>query len=126
MNQLSWLLYWADVLPHFAIAVGIVCTLLAIFSALMTVLFFTAGFGSWTHDKEYTARFRYFPVVFVLAVLLAFTSNLIPSKNTFYLIAASEAGEQALKTPEVSKVRAVINKWLEDAAAPSKKDDDDK
>lgn len=82
MNQLSWLLYWADVLPHFAIAIGIVCALLAIFSALMTVIFFTAGFGSWTDDKEYTARFRYSPRVFVLAALLACASNLVPSKDT--------------------------------------------
>lgn len=40
-------------------------------------------------------------------------SFLVPSKDTFYLIAASEAGEQSLQTPEFGKVRQVINKWLD-------------
>jgi hypothetical protein len=113
MNQLSWLLYWADVLPQCATAVALFATILALFSAAMTVLYFTAGLGEWQHDRDYTARFRYFPFILALALVLGIASNLVPSKDTFYLIAASETGKQALETPEVSKVRAVINKWLD-------------
>lgn len=123
MNQLSWLLYWADVLPHLAVVVCVVSVIGIIISGIFTLFFLTQGFGEWTHDPDYCNRFRLFPYLVGLFVFLAVVSNIVPSKGTFYLIAASEAGEQALKTPEVSKVRAVINKWLDDAAAPDDKDD---
>lgn len=45
MNNLSWLIYWADTLPRFAASIGVVCTIAEIFCSAMTVLFFTAGFG---------------------------------------------------------------------------------
>jgi hypothetical protein len=59
-----------------------------------------------------------FPWLLPVFFLLWGGSFLGPSKDTFYLIAASEAGEQTLNTPEVSKARIVINKWLDDQIKP--------
>jgi len=122
MNNLSWLLYWADVLPSLATTICVISILGTIISGYFTLIYFTAGFGDWTHDQQYLARFRFSPHLAGLFLFLAVFSNIVPSKDTFYLIASSEAGEQALKTPEVTKVRQVINKWLDEQVKSRKSD----
>jgi len=134
VNRLSWLLYWADVLPK-------VSTWLCILSFLLFVGFafiFFCGISKiedsakiderWSGteqkylkvEKEDTSVYRlglslrrlgYFSPLFFI---LWGASFLVPSKDTFYLIAGSEAGEQVLKTPEMTKIRAVINGYLDD------------
>lgn len=37
----------------------------------------------------------------------------IPSKETFYLIAASEMGNKAVQTPEFDKIRKIVDKFLD-------------
>ena len=111
------MLYWADVLPSVASAFMTFGIILSMFFAICSVLFMTAGFGEWTgeYNEKWLNRLRLTPHFFVISIIAVVFSCLIPAKDTFYLIAASEAGEQALATPEMTKVRAVINKWLDDA-----------
>jgi len=119
MNKLSWLIYWADTLPSLASAVGSVFSMLALICLLVTLIVsISQGLeGDGVKGPPQVVMFS-FPVF----LFLALSSNLIPSKDTFYLIAASEAGEEALQTPEFSKVRQVINKWLDDQVAPEEKE----
>jgi hypothetical protein len=82
-------------------------------------------------DRDWASwrpNFRFAPFLAPLFFILWGGSFLVPSKDTFYLIAASQAGEQAIKTPEFLKVRNVLNKWLDEQAGPSSDDktDDDK
>lgn len=51
----------------------------------------------------------------IASFLLWGGSFLVPDKDTFYLIAASEAGEQAIQTPEFTKLRTLLNQYLDDA-----------
>lgn len=156
MNALSWLLYWADVLPSLStfvciisfllVCAGLFCTGVRIscladkaavdaFDADVTAWEAespsTRGHRPYTYGREISAEMRsnasyaksfwFAPYLAVVAFLSWGASFLVPEKDTFYLIAASEAGEVALRTPEAAKVRAVINKWLDEQAEPEKK-----
>lgn len=135
MNNLSWLIYWADTLPHVSTWLCVVSFLLFCLGAAAI----GAGYGIISDSSNINRRFDYNQdswttsektdtdqyklgvsirrVGFVLTPLffvLWGASFLVPSKDTFYLIAASEAGEQAIQTPEFTKVRRVLNNWLDD------------
>lgn len=164
MNQLSWLIYWADAAPKLSTFVCITAFLLFVLSLLGTVLFFVSNaykqqvvaydttVATWYaadtstrgnrpsryddgYDLDSDARgwvswwtnLRIFPFLAPLFFILWGGSFLVPSKDTFYLIAASQAGEQAIKTPEFLKVRNVLNKWLDDQMGnePAKSDSTD-
>ena len=62
----------------------------------------------------------YWKGVFVPIAGLLLTAP-IPSKETIYMIAASEVGEEALATPEVAKIRMLINKYLDEQNAETEK-----
>ncbi len=130
MNSLSWLLYWADVLPTVAHTVTVISALALIISVIILVLGITGFFGDEAKglkqpDEYYSRRdylyainlaprFRKAWMFVALFFVTLSASLLVPSKETFYMIAASQAGEQAMQTPEFSKARAVINKFLDD------------
>ena len=132
MNDLSWMIYFADISPSLARFVGVVSCVLAVISAFM-VMIYVAG-SEETHERytydsdgrrsgppivEYTdaarsyQRLRFTLWTAPLFLLLCGASNLMPSKETIYLIAASESGEYLLETPEAAKAMAVVNKWLD-------------
>jgi len=111
MNNLSWLIYFADVLPAFASTVSVLSVLsLGLFCI---VAFVSAAACEWESVAPYM-KWIFVPVTALFLI------TPIPSKETIYLIAASEVGEAALDTPEVTKIRAIINKFLDEAAAPEK------
>lgn len=127
MNNLSWLIYWADAAPNVAQALCVISALTFLASTFFVVVGFTGCFGdeakvcdekhyNWG-DYKYAAtlapRCRKLWPLPVVCLLVWSATFLVPSKDTFYLIAASEIGEQAIETPEFTKVRAVINKWLD-------------
>ena len=129
MNNLSWLIYWADTLPHLA---NLICGLSVIVCVLSAIIFFIGLTGCFGGESIYHAnlgrshlykteadlapRFRKVWPITIVACLFWTASFLVPEKETFYLIAASQAGEKAAETPEFAKVRSVINKWLDDNA----------
>jgi len=106
MNNLSWLLYWADVLPSFAANLqGFAITTLV---ASAAITFIRCLFD----ERLFIPRFAYWTVPVAIASILLTT--FVPSKQTFYLIAGAEVSEKIVDTPEFNKVRAVINQWLDD------------
>jgi hypothetical protein len=128
MNQLSWLIYWADAAPNVATALCIMAFLALIVSIVFVLLGFTGMFGdeakfdnenqyrrdAYKYASELAPRFRKLWPVPLISFFVWSSTFLVPSKDTFYLIAASEIGEQAVETPEFVKIRAVINEWLDD------------
>lgn len=149
MNSLSWLLYWADVLP--SVSNWLCCLSFLLFCATLFVGIagFTNMFGDAskvtceyipstnsyeavetknTELMKLAVRCRRAGLLSILFFILWGGSFLVPEKETFYLIAGSEAGERALQTPEFGKVRAVINKYLDDQLPdePEKKTEDSK
>lgn len=135
MNNLSWLLYWADVAPQIATFICAVSFLLTIASALALFFNLIGGeetrtgweeyfnaeqikeervkFYKYTDEARVCRKLWFARITTPLFILLWASSFLVPSKDTIYLIAASQTGEQVLKTPEVAKIRLVINKYLD-------------
>lgn len=118
MNDLSWMLYFASVVPQ-------VSTAICVFSVLMfliTAPLFLMGVGEvewFPRDEEanyrVNKRLRKILPLLIVFPLLWFSTFLVPGdKETFYAIAASEMGEEVLKTPEVGKARQALNKWLDE------------
>lgn len=105
MNQLSWLLYAADVASsiNFAFAaVFIICLIVTVICFLGT---FEADQQEWAWPV-----FKRFGLYTFLFFLVAAP---IPSKDTIYAIAVSEMGEQALATPLAGKATKALEAWLD-------------
>lgn len=125
MNKLSWLIYWADALPSIATWLCFVSfSGFAVFSVI-AMLGVTNFFGDGDDSPELSETAKRFRKVWFVPIIFFFlwgASFLVPEKETFYMIAASEAGEQAVQTPEFTKVRQVINKWLDDQIKPDEQE----
>ena len=98
MNTLSWLIYAADVLGKFAPA-AFILTLICFFISLLVV-------GAAVSDTDNTDReLLKVSKKFIFGFFLfGFITIVSPSKETIYMIAASEVGEQVIKTPEAREV----------------------
>jgi hypothetical protein len=119
MNDLSWLLYAADVLPSLKGWMNVASWCLIIPCILgwfiVTCMIMSEGLddelrafrnGLWNGTK--TAL----PFLFVCLTI----STIIPSRDTIYLIAASEMGEEALKTEQAQKVGDYLDSLLDNLA----------
>lgn len=115
MNSLSWFLYFADVVGNVQ---GLLITA-AVFAAFVT-LFAIAAFSceqSYGGDKDVAKLAgRFAKVSVVVCTLSALTAALIPTTQTIYLIAGSEAGEAVVTSPEgkeiLSDIKDVIKHQL--------------
>lgn len=107
MNNLSLLLYLSDVLYSTAFGIGMI---LSVFWGIYAVVVIACGPDFEDVPKPKT------PWLWVTGVLLVFLA-LIPSKETFYLIVASEAGETVVNSPDAKElmkdVREVLDAQLE-------------
>ena len=132
MNGLSWLLYLSGVSGSVSSTFVVFGVLMIIVVAVVNLVSFFKAVerydnitNSW-HIKdevkgEIIERFK-IPVLvhtrlFLFAVFLIFISNLIPTRDTVLMIAASEIGEATLITPEnkatFDRLRAVVDTELE-------------
>lgn len=105
MNGLSWLLYLSNV----AEAVGIASVLVLIGCAVASLGSGVAWIISddperWESDRKARAAAKgVMKVVIPVAIICLTISIFVPGKNTIMLIAASELGEDVLKTDAVQK-----------------------
>ena len=120
MNQLSWLLYLADVSDNLSWFV----TLMVVLTALVSVGSLCAVLG----DSDTSTRDGALRIIkwFAPVLCLCFVINaVLPSKETVYAIAASEMGETALKSDTGNKAIGALNAWLDRQIAgeqPAKED----
>lgn len=113
MNSLSWILYFVDVtyqVQGLLIVVMIVGWMIyAIWRAFVGIW----ADSSWSSDEagvvEKKKKAQLLPVFpskwyFVATIVVSLLLTLIPSKETVYMIAASEAGEYVVNTPEAQEM----------------------
>lgn len=137
MNDLSWMLYLADVLPNFSKFTAWMGFVLFISLGIVSAIGFTRFLGDadavydYDYDKasgktgkagdlknpELKALADSFSKCLwpaSISLVIWGGSFLVPEKETFYLIAASEAGEKVVTSPTAEKALKVIDKWLEE------------
>jgi hypothetical protein len=90
MNSLSLILYLADVFGSLKVLLWVATPIITV--ALMLLL--AASIDPPRSMREVKFRLRWF----LLPAACAFIACIIPSQNTVYLIAGSEAGEMAVKS----------------------------
>lgn len=111
MNNLSWLLYFAEVagkLGHVAEVITVVLSL----GLLGIVFWYTVSFDKYLEIPK--PPIKSYLVTYVVALLI---SVFTPSKETIYLIAGSEAGEAVVTSESgqeiLNDIRQVIKHQLE-------------
>ena len=106
MNELSWLIYLAEV-------VGNLKATLVIVIAGFAILWFAAG-GYWMTSSDYSdykpiKPWQYNKYLIFATVMLI----IVPSKTSLYAIAASQIGEQAITSIAGSKYMKALDAWVE-------------
>ena len=106
MNSLSWILYLADVLTNLSfvfVFLGSVCFLAISICWLV-----------WSSDSQRKEEppHRVFGSIVLASLFSLLVGLLVPEKTTFYLIAASEFGEIAVHTEEVSKILESVHMYI--------------
>lgn len=118
MNELSWLLYFADVAPRISSAFAAISILCIIAYLAINWIGNLVNTGENEHPFDiHRSHELYKPIdsrlIFFLLFLFVISKAIPSDKNTYYAIAASEIGEQALKTPVVTKSFKAIETWLD-------------
>ncbi|CDO34890.1 hypothetical protein SPHV1_2140002 [Novosphingobium sp. KN65.2] len=125
MNNLSWMLYAADVSQSVSALLGMI----AFFGFLAFVGLMVGWFStydqprifSWedqekktaAHEKIHNTLGGFAKVTALVAVVCGITASVIPSRNTIYAIAASELGEDVLKSQTAGKALKALDAWLD-------------
>jgi hypothetical protein len=94
MNNLSWFLYLAEIVPSFA-------ALLGLFGGLaFTAYFLLSAFITMNNSFERADEQKPYPTLKLplIGAFLCVLTTLTPSKQTIYLIAGSEAGQHVVET----------------------------
>lgn len=135
MNNLSILLYLAETLGSLGTAMtvfGVVGLILVGGTLFASTIEMSAQSrynnknretGEIMYDKDYLNAKRWKDTALRwlwLPVVLFFVSMLMPSRETIYMIAASEIGEEAIQTPEFAKMRKMLNQYLDEQLTEDK------
>lgn len=126
MNSLSWLLYAADAAESVKTACGVGAIVFAFGTTIATAATIIAGcigeadnddqarrLASWAQKHAKRAGITLIGLSLVWAVL--------PASRTIYMMAASQAGEQIVTSPDaiemMGDLKAIIKKRLKDELA---------
>jgi len=92
MNSLSWMIYGAEVAGNLqTIAVGV---------ALIVGLFGGTAICVFGFDSQYKYVRKWIPAYILIMSVSGLIAVFTPSSDTIYMIAASEAGEAVVTSPE--------------------------
>lgn len=127
MNTLSWMIYVADTVPSIGTWLSVVGAASSVAGMGLTI----GGTVPWTRyswDRDETAwadkmavkdkLAKGGPKLVVAGLCMMLAGGLIPSSRTIYMIAASQAGEQIVTSPDavemMGDLKAIIKKRLKD------------
>lgn len=120
MNSLSWFLYLCDILNNMKIACAIILSCGTVVGGIITALLW----GYWSDYPDNPKPIKFTIWLLSLIVFTSVLACLIPSRQTMYMIAASETVQRvALNSPEGQEVIELIHKRLLEVL---KDDDSDK
>jgi len=117
MNNLSWLLYLSDVLPNLNVGIGIISVLSGIIFGIATVIFWCEYFYNNCIPIKVPITFSCF---LVFTIFIGLLTNLIPSRQTILLIAASEMSEQVVKSQDGQEIMNNLKQILKELTTPKK------
>lgn len=121
MNTLSLFLYLADVLYQQVAFITFLCILSPFVYLMARLAAVKWADASWNWDdealKERKRAERARPFIttykfFIYPLVGLFLLSLVPSKDTFYLIAASEVGEMVVNTSEAQEIMSSLQEIL--------------
>ena len=139
MNNLSIIIYFADVVPKLGSLFAILSTLSVFVIVLSSIAYLQkrsefidseregASYAKHAQEAKSSMDFwikvsRLALVIFLVAIV---PSIAIPKRDTIMMIAASEYGETALKSDDVQEIvnpaRQILKKWINDQLAESEK-----
>jgi hypothetical protein len=110
MNNLSWMIYAADVAANVALIAEV-----TLFAGVIAGALCMIGSGALSDDdKDRLMLLRVFrrtivPITCAAALLVMF----VPSETTIYAIAASETGEEVLNSETGGKAVQALDAWLD-------------
>lgn len=128
MNQLSWMLYWANVLGNVGPSLfflGLPCIIAGVLLTSFTLHMRSELISLADSENDYRInraiaqlngwrpKMWIGPTLIVVALLMWVGSMFTPSSDTMYAIATSQVGEQVLSTPLASKAEKALEAWLD-------------
>lgn len=128
MNQISWLIYLANVLQN----VGGVLVFFGIIVFIIAIAYFVYSLSianqcsQYNQDDKDNIEFlnlarktrRWCPALVTAAFVLWTAAAFCPSQETVLAIAASQVGEQVLKSPTATLAEQALNSWLKKQITP--------
>jgi len=116
MNDLSWFLYFADVVGNLQKTFVLCAFLTGVPAVILGVMWFSTCDGY--EEKLNAAVQKLLKITAPIAIISMLVAPLIPSKETIYMIAGSQAGEFVVNTPEgkeiLGDIKEVIKHQLEE------------
>lgn len=128
MNSMSWFLYFTDVVRALQVVFGLLTPVFLIIGVICIVTSLTLDeerkfveSDKYGYDKYDTVKifpFKFLRIWGVLMTIMAFIfciiAVMIPSKETLYMIAASQVGEQIIQLEEVQSVGGEVGGLAKD------------
>lgn len=93
MNSLSWLIYGGDVVGQFRVLAATLLVASLIFLAFAALSLAVTEGETFPWFKRHFLKMTMAPIIFSIMWIV------IPSKQTLYMIAASELGQMVYQTP---------------------------
>lgn len=101
MNNLSWLIYAADVSEKVSSAFGLIATFVGVMGGIGIIVLWAAVIL----EKEPKSPAIYATAIWFFIMVVSLPLSLLtPSSKTIYMIAASEAGETIVTSPEAREI----------------------
>lgn len=103
MNDLSWLIYFAGVSENAGSVAAIGLLIIGVVTAFVVIF----------HAMEEGSLWPPFWRTLGAWLALALVASLIPNRDTLYAIAASEIGEEVVKSETAGKAMKALDAWLD-------------
>lgn len=121
MNQISWLIYIANIAEN----IGGILVFIGILIVAISGIYFVVSMGiysdieRWDSSEVKTRELknarkmrRFVPFLVCVSFVIWIIAACCPSQETVLAIAASQAGEQLLKTPTANLAEKALDAWL--------------
>ena len=113
MNTLSILLYLGDVVSTLEILLSASLAAVSIVMLFFAICYVENLEKKHGTEKEENFVLRGLSSCFKVLIVTVFLLVLVPNKDTIYLIAASEVGEEVIESPITQRLATKIEKYLD-------------